>query len=59
MGQLTNWHADLWLLGRTLIMPELHATFYAAIVLVWYLDRVARNSRPKRRAFYCISPIPG
>jgi len=40
-------------------MPELHATFYAAIVLVWYLERVARNSRPKRRAFYCISPIPG
>jgi hypothetical protein len=40
-------------------MPELHATFYAAIVLVWYLERVARNSSPKRRAFYCISPIAG
>jgi hypothetical protein len=41
-------------------MPELHATFYAAIVLVWYLERMARNSRTKkRRAYYCISPIPG
>jgi len=28
-------------------MPEYFATFYAAIVLVWYLDRVARNSRPR------------
>jgi hypothetical protein len=43
-----------------LIMPELHATFCAAVVLVWYLDRMARNSRfKKRRAFYCISPIAG
>jgi hypothetical protein len=42
--------------GETLIMTEMHATFYAAIVLVWYLDRMARNSR--RRCFVGTSLTP-
>ena len=43
---LTNAPRDLWLLGR-LYMPAYFATFYAAIVLIWHLDRMARNSRPR------------